>query len=61
MSDYISPEERERIERIERIMRECEERKNRETGEALANLVCETPVVREIAGAIVSVLDIFFR
>lgn len=56
MSAPITSEERARIERI---MRECEERKNRETGETLANLVCETPVVREIAGAIVSVLSLF--
>jgi len=28
-------------------------------GKAAADLICETPVVREIAGAVVSVLDIF--
>jgi hypothetical protein len=45
--------------RIERIFREMQERDSREAGEALANLVCETPVVREIAGAVFSVLSIF--
>jgi len=44
---------------MDNIMREREREKNRATGKAVADFVCETPVVREVATAVVSVLSIF--
>lgn len=41
------------------VMRERERAKNRATGKAVADLIEQTPVVREVAIAAVSVLSIF--
>jgi hypothetical protein len=41
------------------IMRERERERNRATGKAIGELINETPVVREIAVATVSVLSLF--
>ena len=41
------------------IMRERERERNRATGKAIGQLINETPVVREVTGAIISVFSIF--
>lgn len=38
---------------------EMKRKENQEAGKAAADLICETPVVREVASAVVSVLSIF--
>lgn len=40
-------------------MEEYKRKENQEAGKAAADFICETPLLREVAGAVVSVLSIF--
>lgn len=45
---------------FERYLRERERKKAQATGKAIADVICETPVVREVATVVTSVLSILF-